>query len=113
MMGRNHVITGVCALEHLYVANELINRADISTLTAAQGIALSCLGVSQLAEPASLRTRILTVLLYLGMFFLGVLLPDIDNPKSMLGRFIRVPFRHRTWLHAIYLYLAFMVLGWW
>lgn len=115
MMGRNHLVVGACALEHAYVANELVNRAGLEPLAAVQGIALSYLGIESLASPAAsapLYITILSVPLYLAMFFLGTLLPDIDNPKSMLGRFIRLPFKHRTWVHAVYLYLVFAVLGW-
>lgn len=117
MMGKGHLISGACALEHAYVANELINRAGIEPLSMIQGFALSYLGLTdiasqQAATSAPVYVTILSVPLYLMMYFLGALLPDIDNPNSMLGRIIHIPVGHRKWLHAIYLYLIFAVLGW-
>lgn len=114
MMGKNHVITSACALEHAYVANELINRADLVPLNIIRDFAAQYLGIAGLMAESSapLYVSVLSVPLYLAAFFLGSLLPDIDNPKSMLGRYIRLPFAHRTWIHAIYLYFVFAVLGW-
>lgn len=115
MMGRNHVIVGACALEHAYVANELISRVDLASLNTVQNFVLGYLGIAHLASgttSAPLYITILSVPLYLVLFFIGTLFPDIDNPKSKLGRYIHLPFKHRTWIHAIYLYLIFAVLGW-
>lgn len=104
MMGKSHLITGVCALEHAYVANELVNRTDIVWLADFQHTALSYLGL--------IDVSVFVLPVYLGAYFIGTLLPDIDNPKSLMGRIIHVPVEHRTWLHAIYLYLIAAVLGW-
>lgn len=42
---------------------------------------------------------------------LGSLLPDIDSPHSILGRFVYLPVEHRTWTHSIYPVLGLVVLG--
>lgn len=113
MMGRSHLITGACALEHAYAVNVLIDRADFAPLMTIQQTVQSYLGMDILVQNQTpVHTIIVLVPLYLVMYFIGVLLPDIDNPDSILGRFIHVPVKHRTWLHAIYLYLIPAILGW-
>lgn len=107
MMGKSHLITGICALEHVYALNVFAARSDIPACTAVLGHIQSYLGLSgDMAWPS-----IWAMPVCLGFYFLGVLFPDIDDPKSLLGRIIHVPVEHRTWLHAIYLYLAIAVLG--
>lgn len=103
MMGRGHMITGVCALEHAYVASILIDRVDIMPLTVLKDAAGTYLGIPGMSP--------FIIPVCLGAYLLGNLLPDIDDPKSLLGRVIHVPVRHRTWLHAIYLYLLVAALG--
>lgn len=103
MMGRSHIITGICALEHAYVANVFIDRADNVYLAEAKQAVLSYLGLPDMSPfiiPACM-----------GAYLLGNLLPDIDNPNSLIGRVVHVPVEHRTWLHAIYLYLLIAALG--
>ena len=111
MMGRSHLVTGICALEHAYAANVWIERTGFSPFLSISRVAAVYSGMDKLEqnEPAE----------YVGLFasflvayFIGVLLPDVDNPNSMLGRFIHIPVEHRTWLHAIYIYLIPAVLGW-
>lgn len=122
MMGRSHLIAGACALEHAYVIHMCIERADIPFLESAGRVVQSYLGIEELVSsqliqanslPVSLSISMLSILLYLMMYFIGTLLPDIDNPNSMLGRFVHVQVKHRTWLHAIYLYLIPAILGIW
>lgn len=103
MMGRSHLIAGACALEHAYVAGVLIDRSGLAPLTEAKQLAESYLGFN---HPA-----MLTIPVCVGAYFLGTLLPDIDNPNSILGRFVHIPVKHRTWIHAIYLYLILLALS--
>lgn len=113
MMGRSHLVAGACALEHMYVAGVLIDRADFAPLTAVKEAVQSYLGISDIVkEDFTLSIMSSLLVLYLAVYFVGTLLPDIDNPNSMLGRYIHIPIEHRTWLHAIYLYLIPAVLGW-
>ena len=106
MMGRSHIITGACALEHVYVVSVLIEKADIMPLTMVQQIFQSYLGITE-----SSLVSVIMVPAYLAVYFIGTLLPDIDNPRSLLGRIVHIPVRHRTWLHAIYVYLVIGALG--
>lgn len=45
----------------------------------------------------------------------GSLLPDIDSPDSMLGRYVHIPVEHRTVTHAIWIPLILFGLSilWW
>ena len=45
------------------------------------------------------------------LYVFGALLPDIDRDTSILGRVVYVPVGHRTWFHAIYLAVVFIVCG--
>ncbi len=53
----------------------------------------------------------LYVLLAVLLYILGILLPDIDHPYSMIGKIIHLPIQHRTWTHAIWLVLIFGLLS--
>lgn len=44
-------------------------------------------------------------------YLLGSLLPDIDHPNSKIGRVIYLPFKHRTWTHAIWVPVALLITG--
>lgn len=47
-------------------------------------------------------------------FAFGTLLPDIDSKKSMLGRFIHIPFKqHRGWTHSVWFLMPFVILSIW
>lgn len=47
-----------------------------------------------------------------GLFFLGgLLIPDCDNPNSMAGKRLHLPFDHRTWMHSIWLVLFMFIAG--
>lgn len=52
-----------------------------------------------------------TIVLHFAMYLLGALLPDIDNEKSWVGRIVHVPFRHRTWTHALYIPIVLIMLS--
>lgn len=36
------------------------------------------------------------------MLWLGSLMPDIDSKDSLFGRYLHLPFQHRTWTHSIW-----------
>lgn len=112
MMGRSHLITGACALEHVYVAGVLIDKTQLTSLMTAKEAVWDYLGITSLMQGRmSPYGSLMLIVPYFALFFIGTLLPDIDNPKSILGRAFHLPVRHRTWLHAIYIYLIPAVLG--
>lgn len=42
---------------------------------------------------------------------LGSLLPDADSEDSILGRYVHLPFEHRTWTHAVWFPILITVLA--
>lgn len=50
--------------------------------------------------------------LALGLYIAGSLLPDCDTKTSMLGRFVHLPFEHRTWTHTVWFLLPSIVFMW-
>lgn len=46
---------------------------------------------------------VITVALYLVIFWIGCLLPDIDHPNSIMGQRFHIPIPHRTWTHTIWI----------
>lgn len=101
MMGRNHIVVGACALEHLWALDRLVDRLDVPVLSDVQQALWAYLGIPKMTIPY--------MVICLGAYFLGSLLPDIDHPDSILGRFVHIPVAHRTWLHSIYPYLLVLV----
>lgn len=59
------------------------------------------------AMPGRLQYLVAAAVLYV----LGTLLPDVDNRRSMLGRFVYIPVGHRTFTHSIWPVIAFLVLS--
>jgi len=53
------------------------------------------------------------VLLCFVLFILGTVLPDIDSPNSIAGKYIHLPIAHRTWTHAIWLPIVLFVASLW
>lgn len=110
MMGRSHLITGICALEHLYVADRLMAGTDLVFAGIIRHTAASYLGIENRSADI-MGLPLFFIPLYLGAYFLGCILPDADSPNSILGRIVHIPFEHRTWMHSIYPYLVIAVLG--
>lgn len=110
MMGKNHLVTGACALEHAYAAGRLIDMTGNPYLQSAKQFICSNMGLTD--------TSVYMLPICIGAYVMGCLLPDIDSPDSLFGRMFRVPIemfhvpiKHRRWLHAIYAYLAVAMLG--
>lgn len=53
--------------------------------------------------PALMRPDGLGLVLGVAGAVLGSLLPDIDTPDSIIGRYVHLPIEHRTWTHAIWI----------
>ena len=90
MMGRNHLI---------------VNGA-----VCAGSLGVCCSGViSKVSNVQDLSLSVLLCSLLLLAF--GSLLPDIDSKESILGRFLYLPVRHRTWTHSIWFVIPLVCLG--
>ena len=99
MTGKSHLAAGACALAQLHAADVYINAHAPVFITPLWERISAWSGFSE------------AQVFCLAAFFIGTLFPDADNKKSMLGRIIHIPVRHRTWLHAAYLYLGCLFLG--
>lgn len=106
MMGQSHLVASVCGSVLVHTGLQALvqddyfgkfsfvsNSVDIiyNTLFGFSANPMIALGVGS------------------GLMFLGTLMPDMDNPNSMLGRYVHIPVGHRTWLHSIYPILLLMV----
>ena len=50
---------------------------------------------------------------YFGVFLFGILFPDVDSKKSVLGRVLYLPVKHRTITHSVWPLLLFGYLSIW
>ncbi len=97
--GKQHLVSGaaLCALG----AAGLASTGSISALAPARAFILEA------ATPVNLPEGLMCGLCYFG----GCLLPDIDQPGSLMGRYVHVEAEHRTWTHSIYPLLALFIMG--
>lgn len=106
MRGQSHVITGISTAAVVTSAEFAILHLDMleSVKTAADTVKTFLITDPHLPVWITVMTGIL-------LYILGVLLPDIDTPYSAIGRRIHIPFKHRTWTHAVWFPLLFGIAG--
>lgn len=76
------------------------------------GISAGALAVNVAAMHGIMpQTAVSEGLLCAGCYGLGLLLPDIDNPNNLAGRYFYLPVGHRTITHTLYAVLLFLVPG--
>lgn len=123
MTGKNHIITntctvtsigcGVAALHTGAINAQAYNTTSHSVL---QSIMIGLDGIiwpvvqTMFFETDSLSFWLFAIISIAG-FYIGTLMPDIDNPNSMLGKFLHLPIEHRTWTHAIWLPIILSLLA--
>ena len=109
MMGRSHIIS------HTAFAGILLNTGLVlQNYTGRLSEWVQPIGAVSLAWFASAATDIPYGLGYglaVGLFLIGSLLPDIDSPNSLLGRYVHLPIGHRTWTHSVWFFLPLVVLA--
>lgn len=92
MMGKHHVACNFAMLSGILVINqELHTRFSTVDLLARFG-----------TESFGSLPAYVTLPLSLGLFWLGSLLPDIDSKKSILGKFLHLPVKHRGVTHSVW-----------
>lgn len=106
MMGKNHLKISVPALAASSTAVYSLSKCD-------GVIGEFGMRVLRAFVPSGniIRTG-LYVLVGLALYALGSLLPDIDSKKSMLGRYIYLPVKHRRITHTIWVVIVLGVLSW-
>ena len=94
MRGSSHIVTGIATAAVL---------ADGYILLHAQPTASVANNISVIVSDFMLKTELpifvhipLCAILYL----LGLILPDIDHPYSIIGKIFYLPVQHRTWTHC-------------
>lgn len=100
MIGKNHVITTittgvlvVSVVGYISKLDYIINNVDIADRF-----------VNILYPGYIDRSNLYISALWAGILVLslgiGTLVPDIDNRNSLLGRYVYLPLKHRTWTHC-------------
>lgn len=93
--------------KHHLIAGGAFGAAYAGSIAAACAVSPEFAGTFDFQFPGSLIRGALSI----GLYGLGLLLPDCDNPNSMLGRYLYIPVEHRTWLHTFWFMIPFMILG--
>ena len=104
MKGTNHLITGAASLAILDAGIKIISdMTDIEIYDKLHGSAIFKSAFNFESSAGNVAGIILTILIAIVLFAFGLLLPDIDQENSLLGRIIYLPIRHRTWTHTIWI----------
>lgn len=93
MMGKHHVMV-----------NTGILGAGLISFAAVHFSGLSFPAGKIVVSVHTVRRSLYLLFLY-AIFVTGSLFPDIDSSKSVLGRYIYLPFKHRTWTHSLFFLL--------
>lgn len=94
MTGKSHIATGVASAAIITDCYLLLQSAEISTVPHT---------IAENLKNFTLHTDIpIPIYMSICVFFylLGLILPDIDHPGSMIGRKLYIPLEHRTWTHC-------------
>lgn len=112
MMGKNHVVTnlsaGLLALDAgagIYYSSTPVFNTEREWLNTAVN---SMIGEGSFWGYVKLGG---CVAFAMAIFLFAALLPDIDTPDSMLGRFVPIHGKHRTWSHTVWIPLLICALG--
>lgn len=109
MMSGSHIACnaasfGLMAGVHSYVVR---HAGDLPSLIVSAANGLTAYAVPE-AGPSG---RVLYFAAAVVLYFLGTLLPDVDNRNSMFGRLVYIPVGHRTLTHSIWPVIGFFVLS--
>lgn len=112
MVGKNHIIA---ATSSLIAAGSILEyaRGHIDSECIAEVVSPMVESVEKFIFDVPKLPFALVCILNLIFYYIGTLMPDIDNENSTIGRFIHIPIEHRTWTHTIWVVLIFAVIGIW
>lgn len=94
MKGISHLVTGVATVPIIDTGLKYLSKilgSDVFKIY--RDFIFATPGDSDLIKK-------LSPVVFIAMFVLGCLLPDIDQENSTLGRYIHIPVAHRTWTHT-------------
>lgn len=112
MVGKNHLIA---ATSSLITAGSIFAYCDshISNEKIANVVSSVIPKIKDYLFDIPKLPIVLIVILSLLFFYVGTLMPDIDNENSMIGRFIHIPVEHRTITHTLWVVIPFVIAGIW
>ena len=105
MMGRSHFTTNICTVISASVGLSKLSE-DMGLVPIVhnfwEGLRWADVShkISNIFLPDGMSY--FWILAYVPLFLLGTLLPDADSRTSMMGRYLYIPVKHRTWTHSIY-----------
>ena len=108
MLGKNHIVTNVCTglcLSTGFIWTQTYDGKFEAQIQTIRGHILDYL------KPQLIIPIWVFIPICLLLFLLGTCLPDVDKPNSILGRFLYIPVRHRTWTHAVWIPTAILVVS--
>lgn len=115
MLGRNHLLTGFSVFAAGASALDTLNKT-CAPGSFGKNFCDGFLLIENRIIPGNIAA---SAVVGLGLYLIGTLLPDIDSEKSLLGRFVHLPFEHRTLTHSIWVPVVLFALGflwagfWW
>lgn len=105
MKNRNHIVANVCSGIILYTLSDFIIGVESNFSLPSTYFKINISMIQNFL--IKLREYLFGfddfyLLICLLLFLLGSVLPDIDSPTSVLGRYVHLPIEHRTWTHTAY-----------
>lgn len=105
-MGKNHIVTNVCTglwLSTGFIWSQTYDGKFEVQIQTIRGHILDYL------KPQTIIPIWVFIPICLLLFLLGTCLPDADKRNSIIGRFLYIPVRHRTWTHAVWIPTAILI----
>lgn len=109
MLSRNHLITNTASL--CGIIGSFVWCSGSLPVLGQPIVRQSFTQFFTFINPVQGEPDIVTVFVCYLLFLFGTLLPDIDSPDSLIGRFVYIPIEHRTWTHTIWFVAVFFVGG--
>lgn len=112
MMGENHLKVNLHLGLSYFTATSMMMHSNIDIVTYI-GTHLTAFFIPRAVSwhNTPFRQCVIYLALTLLLFVLGTLLPDIDSKKSMLGRYIYLPIKHRRWTHTLWVLLVLFLIA--
>lgn len=107
MRGVSHIIMNVSTACCIGMTGFLILHSETHNL-----VYEACAKVKNFMSDSGSMPFFIYCILAILAYILGSLLPDCDHQHSLIGRIIYIPFKHRTWTHAIYFPVILFVVSW-
>jgi membrane-bound metal-dependent hydrolase YbcI (DUF457 family) len=104
MMGKNHIICTLSMVSTILVSHDFIYKmsptSDLDWLQNLNTIVWSKIG---LPDDVFMFPNFIRLVPFILFVLFGTLFTDCDSKKSILGKIIYIPIKHRRWLHAIWI----------